>query len=1093
MFNLLNYGVVMKKVMLLALTLALLNGTIAVAEQTAKEENSSAYVLDEEKASEYSINETEKAADSLVLAQEKEGSVNNNAPKIITEKTKNGRVEKLLDAEDRVIAEKTIENDKVIKKVLKYYYPNGRLMRQITTKDENGGFFAEDYYANGRVSSRAAYINENNKIGKEKRYDVNGALRQEIPWIMSKEETQKPIAERKTVRHGNLVTYYPEGQIAASFSVGMKGKNTFFDYRGFPIKEVKDSEILNFSKELTDVDCQGASIHLGLEDLVDLYEDEGDISYNKCGFPYRENFAYEVVKKLGTRETKISYDETGMIRRISQYNNGKKDGLEKKYDAAGNLTAEINYKNGIKDGFATGYFPTKEVAFRKRYENGKVVDKLTCYFPTGEVAAEIPYRDGLKDGIAIVNSPIKTEIQFRQGQILKTTTDKEKRQMVSALSGLSDIDEKCLNIDTRVQELLADIDTNEKNIATIADMPMPEGCDNPDNFTFDKNNLVCYDKVRQLRATVPLVFARGEYTLMNVYTPLGTPLYDISYLNKKKQGWSKKYDAKGQVTAEVYFDEDKIKDGARSYYPNGQIKEVINISSDTPHKMIARYDENGKLVFSLTYKDGTKQSAYISSDKENKDIVVRFYEGKPESLRESNETNPYNFIEYNLALGEYAVYNNNELVKGGKLCNYQPWQDIEIITLNKLEPAAEPVETATEENVEEELPVAEENDSSTESFEDEISIDTKVDELDLHKASEALSLLPVDRLPEPPVVAAENAPVIETESVSYSNNATLKDNMIIPSEEEKRQVELAARNIGPIAKPDIEQLADVVQKQTVNAEAKYAVSDEEEKTEKFYYPNNSLRKTVRTKGARTEEIKEFSKNGLLLTDTLYKKDKIVIEKYYGSGNIRRKTEKAYNDNAVNAFISRKDFYDNSKPRYEIERLPDTMLFSETLYDADGKVLSKTEQTGALTFKTKTYNKEGKVVKELSEPQSSRIKSSDSHQSVTEYYAGGKVKTEVVYYNNGEISVKVYDTEGNLAKFAYLVPDGNLHIEKPALKIIPRYRDRYWVDYNNPRWIENQDKYSVKSIGRLNLDIVSKILEQLNQPTPAVLNELRKFY
>lgn len=1071
MFNRLDYGVVMRKILLLIM----LSFALAGVQATAEEKKTSNYTLDEEKATAYNLKETLDSANSDKAIAKNTLKENIESPKILTEKTATGRIEKMLDAEGKIIAEKTIENDKIVKKVLKYYYPTGQLMRQIISKEDDGSFYAEDYYTNGQPASRATYINENNKIGKEKKYDINGTLRQEIPWILPKKDLQKPLSERRTIRHGNLITYYPEGQIAASFPVGMKGKTTFFDYRGFPIKEIKDAKILNFTPELTQADCQGASIHLGLEELVELYEDEGDISYNKCGFPYRENFVYEVVKKLGTRETKISYDETGMIRRIAYFNNGKKDGLEKKYDAAGNLTAEVNYKNGIKDGFATGYFPTKAVAFRKRYENGKVVDKLTCYFPTGEVAAEFSYRDGLKEGIGIVNSPIKKEIQFRAGQILRDTTVSKKRQMVSAISGLETPEVQCLNVDDRVSELLAQINTKEQSINQEFQIELPQICKNTDEFVVAKSKLICYDKAKVMRAIVPVVYQRGEYTVMNVYTPMGTPLYDISYLNKKKQGWSRKYNEKGQLAAEIYFDDDKIKDSARSFYPNGLVKDLMLISADTAHKMIASYDKQGKTLFSLNYKDNQKQNAFIYSDADNKDIVVRFYEGKPESIRESNALNPYNFIEYNLALGEYAVYTDNELTKGGKLCHYQPQNDVEIITLKNKEETIEPQEEINEEDIEKEL----------------IEDSNRDDEISLHKTSEILSQLSIENLPEPSTVKTEPQPIAETEADNtFNNSATLNENTIIPSEDVQKQVELAAKNIGPVAKPDIEQLADVVQKESVNAEVKYALDNNEEKTEKFYYPNNNLRKTVRTKGSRTEEVKEYSKTGLLLTDTMYKTDKIVIEKYFGSGEVRRKTEKTYDDNAVNAFVNRKDFYDNGKVRYEIERLPETMLFRETVYDTQGNPKTKTEQTGPLSFKTTEYDNNGKVLKETNIPQTNLIKNIKNAQVINEYFASGKLKTEITFYNNGEIDLKAYDGDGELIKFAYLAPNGQLHIEKPNLKIIPRYRERYWVDYNNPKWIENQDKYSVTSIAKLNLDIVAKIAKELSYPLP---NKLQKIY
>lgn len=270
---------------------------------------------------------------------------------------------------------------------------------------------------NGRLAAQATYLNENNKIGTEKKYDNNGTLRQEIPWVLPKEDAQKPLAEQKTIRQGNIITYYPDGRIAASFPVGQEdGKTLFFNRQGRVIKEVENARVLNFAPELDAADCQDKVVKLSLEELVELYEDEGDISYNKCGLPYRENFVYEITDMRGNAVSKISYDDTGMIRRITPYVGGLKNGVEQKFDASGNLTAEINYKQGIKNGTASGFFPTKEVAFRKRYEDGKVVGRLTCYFPTGEVAAEFAYKDGKKEGTAKIYGPNAREISFAGGR-----------------------------------------------------------------------------------------------------------------------------------------------------------------------------------------------------------------------------------------------------------------------------------------------------------------------------------------------------------------------------------------------------------------------------------------------------------------------------------------------------------------------------------------------------------------------------------------------------------------------------------------------------------------------------------------------------
>ena len=353
------------------------------------------YQLDQDKATAYNIKKDQ--INSAENTTQTDKAINNPTPKIITEEIAGGRIEKLLDQADRVIAEKTITNDKITNKTLYYYYPTGQLMRKIVASDDGSGFYAEEYYNNGKIAEQATFINEGNRIGIEKKYDTTGVLRQEIPWVLPKDEINKPIAERKSIRYGNVVTYYPNGAKAAVFSVGKNGNNTFYNQQGTVIKEIPDNQILSFHQELNEEDCQGATIHLDLQSLVELYEDEGDISYNKCGLPYRENFMYEIKDKTDNKAIMLSYDDIGMIRRITPYNNGLKEGLMQKFDAAGNLTAEINYRQGVKDGVARGYFPTKETAFQKHYVNGKVEGDLICYFPNGEIAAKFHYQNGLKE------------------------------------------------------------------------------------------------------------------------------------------------------------------------------------------------------------------------------------------------------------------------------------------------------------------------------------------------------------------------------------------------------------------------------------------------------------------------------------------------------------------------------------------------------------------------------------------------------------------------------------------------------------------------------------------------------------------------
>ena len=1080
----------MKKSLKIALFITVSLPAIAFASDISTDTSSKVYTLDQNLSDTYKLKETENLSQKASITQENEDTkVDENAPQIVREEIANGYVEKLVTKDNQVLAEKKIINNEITERVLYEYYPTGSISRKITSTGINESFYAENYYPNGKKSSSATYINENNKLGIEKIYDNNGILRQEIPWVEIKEKTNNNTP-RTSKRFGQINTYYPNGKIAATFSVGKEGKNIFFDTNGKKVKEIENAEIVKFVDELTSEDCKDVIVELSLEELVDLYEDEGDISYNKCGLPYRENFIYEVTTQKGRSNIKYSYDEKGMLRRITKYTNGLKNGSTQKFDSSGNLTADIPYKNGLKDGFANGYFPTKETAFRKKYEKGKVVDSLTCYFPTGEVAATIPYVNGLKDGVAVISSPNKTEITFKQGNIVNKE-EKAPRKQASLLKALAKEDQKCLKIDSKKEELLLDIEAQSSAIINSMNITPIKECEYPASFKLENNKYVCY-KDGKLRAQYSPIFKKGRYSSITYNNDKQKKQYTVYYNEHKRQGMSTEHDGQ-KIVKEITYDNGNVVENNRSYYPNGVVKEFFANLVEDNQKVINSYDEKSNLTFSLSYDNNEREQAFLSKEDQNKNVYVRFYEDKLDNIREVNKENPLSFIEYNLNLNEYAVYKDGTLVKVGKICD---------------------------------------DEKSNLTLENNQTI--------------------------PPVIKAEDAPLVEgleelekeieaikeeTKKLEEAPKEELKvENAILPNKEDIKTQELASLNIGPVAKPDITNLTDVVAKETVKLPENKTETDEASKTEKIYYPNGNLRKTIKTKGSRTEEVKEYSKTGLLLTDTIYNQDDIIIEKYFGTGEIRRKTNKDYSDYPVMAFISRIDFYNTGTPRYEINRTKDTLLFSDKEYYPDNILKKESSQTAPLVLTTTEYTKEGKpqtktktlganvLVEEYNEDSSlksfslngetmpdnlkdkrddllkdnaktygeggalvSEFKQTQNSNVLNEYWPSGKLKTEIVFYNNGEISVKSFDKNNNLEKFAYLAPDGKLHLQKPEVRTIPSYRERYWVDYNNPNWIENNEKYSITSIVRLNLDTAAYILAELEIEVPEMLKKIYDYY
>ena len=749
-----------------------------------------------------------------------------------------------------------------------------------------------------------------------------------------------------------------------------------------------------------------------------------------------------------------------------------------------------------------------------------------------------------------------------------------------------------------MDELALDLEANANTVTKAFALDLPDSCRDFSSFKPEKSNYTCYDVLNRLRAVFPTGYNRGEYAIETVYAENGQHLYDIPYYQKQKQGFAKKFDDKGHVVAEIYYSRDKLAESSRSYHDNGAVKEMLTIADGAPRKLLVRYNKDGTLAFSLNYNEGEKTDAFLAEPQKNKDIYLKFYEGELDNIREVNASNPQNYIEYNLASGEYTVYKNSELIKGGKICGYEnrtadaapstsatsstsaapsmsttPSTAVAPATdaATSSTAAASAVSSATSSQSESVLqpapkqaseapasaagtPAAAVPASSSAASVSDAAPSTVAPASSASVAAPASEEVPtaassVQKADIPvrseknevsPVLPEDAAPMVEgLEPVSF-DDIKLK-NAIIPTAEEKKQAELAAKNIGPVAKPDIDALADVVDKEHVSIGGE-KTSGSLAKTEKFYYPNGNLRKTIKTRGGRTEEIKEYSKTGLLLTDTVYKDDGILIEKYFGSGEIRRKTNKAYTDNPVMAFISREDFYDNGKARYEITRKPETLLFSDKQFYPDGTLKVETVQNSPLSYTISEYDKAGKLVKVIKQlgpnileevydasgtvkslklngadmpvkfaknssgllrdnmkifakngAVSSEFKADEKQNTLLEYYKNGKVKTEIVFYNNGEISVKAFDREGALEKFAYLAPDGKLHLQKPSVRTVSAYRERHWVDYNNPRWIENQDRYSVKSVARLNLDTAAYILAELDMQAPEMMKKLYDIY
>lgn len=121
----------------------------------------------------------------------------------------------------------------------------------------------------------------------------------------------------------------------------------------------------------------------------------------------------------------IEYWENGMPRSITQYDNGKKNGLYLVLDMQGSINKMENYRNdllegpsrtymmhvgipaeetyyskGVKHGKHTKWYPSRSVSEEDNYVNGTLEGTATWYYENGEKSVEYTYHNGKLNGSA---------------------------------------------------------------------------------------------------------------------------------------------------------------------------------------------------------------------------------------------------------------------------------------------------------------------------------------------------------------------------------------------------------------------------------------------------------------------------------------------------------------------------------------------------------------------------------------------------------------------------------------------------------------------------------------------------------------------
>jgi len=117
----------------------------------------------------------------------------------------------------------------------------------------------------------------------------------------------------------------------------------------------------------------------------------------------------------------VEYHPSGLVKTITSYVDGKKEGVFAELNSSGQLLKRCTYHNDQREGEYKEYNYTtlKEERF---YKAGKLEGTAKIFYPDGKVMEEGNYVNGLRDGISRwydQEGKVTIEYEYKNGQLVK--------------------------------------------------------------------------------------------------------------------------------------------------------------------------------------------------------------------------------------------------------------------------------------------------------------------------------------------------------------------------------------------------------------------------------------------------------------------------------------------------------------------------------------------------------------------------------------------------------------------------------------------------------------------------------------------------
>jgi len=535
----------------------------------------------------------------------------------------------------------------------KYYYDNGKLQekRNYANSLEDGTH--EEYYESGQLSEsyqnkkgketgESDLIDKDGKVFGKYIYD-NGIVKSAKYFDKSGAQLS---ADEKIDDIFNIITYTPDGHKKAHLYYNKKGDLDGPDTSFYPSGKIEEISYYKNGKE----NGISVSYYLNGKEKSEVNMTEGKEDGLYSGFYF--NGAPETTGWFADGEWQGEwqfYDESGRLTTRSYYLDGDLSGYKELYHPDGKKYTEEKYKNGWLEKItqfdeagnvmAVDSFPKSSGKYTLVYPGGKIMEQgnyvngdfdgpYKTYYFDGSLENSYFYKKGSRDSSFVsyyYGGVKKSEGQYKYGN--KTGIWKAYNDDGKLFSTTAYVNDEMNGVKTIY------FPNGSKDVVSVYKDDLLEGPEqrfDPDgtlayqvNFEDDKAKSFSYlGKDGNLLPPIPLASING---VMKAYYPNGKLSRDCIYNDGKKTGADVVYYDNGQLLS-VDTASYGISDGlSKEYYKDGKTRSIYRYKIDNADGVCSDFDENGILKMEKAYDVGISDgpAKYYENGKLVKTIIYR--------------------------------------------------------------------------------------------------------------------------------------------------------------------------------------------------------------------------------------------------------------------------------------------------------------------------------------------------------------------------------------------------------------------------------------------------------------------------------------